>query len=160
MNTTGVKPIEILLIEDNIGDIRLTEEALAESNLLVNLTVARDGIEAVERLRGNGTRTEVTPDLILLDLNLPRKDGREVLLEIKNDAELRRIPVVVLTTSEAEADIVASYGLHANCYITKPIDMDQFIKIVQMLEEFWFTIVKLPPRRNTKPVSQSRTSAP
>ncbi|MGH7926288.1 MAG: response regulator [Candidatus Binatia bacterium] len=147
MNGNGMRPIEILLVEDNIGDIRLTQEALKESNLIVNLTVARDGMEAMELLRCEGTRVNAAnPDLILLDLNLPRKDGREVLQEIKNDADLKRIPVVVLTTSEAESDIMATYGFHANCFITKPVDMDQFIKIVQMLEEFWFTIVKLPPR--------------
>jgi len=156
----GMKPIEILLIEDNIGDIRLTEEALKESNLIVNLSVARDGIEAMEFLRGNGsTAAAGAPDLILLDLNLPRKDGREVLQEIKNDADLRRIPVVVLTTSEAEADIVATYGLHANCYINKPVDMDQFIKIVKLLQEFWFTIVKLPPRGIKGDASRDRASA-
>ena len=143
MHSAGIKPIEILLVEDNIGDIRLTQEALKESNLLVNLRVVRDGLEAMELLRRVDTPN---PDLILLDLNLPRKDGREVLQEIKSDAELKRIPVVVLTTSEAESDILATYGFHANCYITKPVDMDQFIKIVKMLNEFWFTIVKLPPR--------------
>ena len=147
INGSGIKPIEILLVEDNIGDIRLTQEALKESNLWVNLRVVRDGLEAMEFLHGKGSHVDApNPDLILLDLNLPRKDGREVLQEIKNDADLKRIPVVVLTTSEAESDIMATYGLHANCYITKPVDMDQFIKIVKMLEEFWFTIVKLPPR--------------
>jgi chemotaxis family two-component system response regulator Rcp1 len=147
MNVNGIKPIEILLVEDNIGDIRLTEEALKESNLIVNLSIARDGVEAMEFLRGEGTHANApAPDLILLDLNLPRKDGREVLQEIKNDADLKRIPVVVLTTSQAESDIITTYGFHANCYINKPVDMDQFIKIVKMLEEFWFTIVKLPPR--------------
>jgi chemotaxis family two-component system response regulator Rcp1 len=147
MHITGIKPIEILLVEDNIGDIRLTQEALKESNLLVNLRVVRDGLEAMELLRRNGNQSDTpNPDLILLDLNLPRKDGREVLQEIKSDADLKRIPVVVLTTSEAESDILATYGFHANCYITKPVDMDQFIKIVKMLNEFWFTIVKLPPR--------------
>jgi CheY-like chemotaxis protein len=147
MNGNALKPIEILLVEDNIGDIRLTEEALKESNLLVTLHVARDGMEAMEFLRGEGGQANApAPDLILLDLNLPRKDGREVLQEIKNDADLKRIPVVVLTTSEAESDIITTYGFHANCYINKPVDMDQFIKIVQMLEEFWFTIVKLAPR--------------
>ena len=147
MKGNVLKPIEILLVEDNIGDIRLTEEALKESNLIVNLHVARDGMEAMEFLRGEGGQANApAPDLILLDLNLPRKDGREVLQEIKNDADLKRIPVVVLTTSEAESDIITTYGFHANCYINKPVDMDQFIKIVQMLEEFWFTIVKLPPR--------------
>ena len=145
MHSAGIKPIEILLVEDNIGDIRLTQEALKESNLLVNLRVVRDGLEAMELLRHSDTPN---PDLILLDLNLPRKDGREVLQEIKSDADLKRIPVVVLTTSEAESDILATYGFHANCYITKPVDMDQFIKIVKMLNEFWFTIVKLPPRES------------
>jgi two-component system, chemotaxis family, response regulator Rcp1 len=145
----GIKRIEILLVEDNLGDIRLTEEALKESNLIVNLRVVRDGVEALEFLRGKGTYVgAVNPDLILLDLNLPRKDGREVLHEIKNDADLKRIPVVVLTTSEAESDIMATYGCHANCYITKPVAMEQFIKIVKLLEEFWFTIVKLPPREH------------
>jgi two-component system response regulator len=144
---SGIKPIEILLVEDNIGDIRLTQEALEESNLMVNLRVVRDGLEAMELLHRNGSHANTPhPDLILLDLNLPRKDGREVLQEIKNDADLKRIPVVVLTTSEAESDILATYGFHANCYITKPVDMDQFIKIVKMLKDFWFTIVKLPPR--------------
>jgi CheY-like chemotaxis protein len=144
---SGIKPIEILLVEDNIGDIRLTQEALKESNLMVNLRVVRDGLEAMELLHRHGSHVNTPyPDLILLDLNLPRKDGREVLQEIKNDADLKRIPVVVLTTSEAESDILATYGFHANCYITKPVDMDQFIKIVKMLKDFWFTIVKLPPR--------------
>jgi two-component system response regulator len=153
----GLKPIEILLVEDNIGDVRLTQEALKESNLIVSLTVARDGMEAMELLHGQDDRmSAATPDLILLDLNLPRKDGREVLREIKNDAALRRIPVVVLTTSEAESDILATYGFHANCYITKPVDMDQFIKIVQMLEEFWFTIVKLPPRECHRSAAEDR----
>ncbi len=142
-----MKPIEILLVEDNAGDIRLTQEALKESHLIVNLSIVRDGMEAMRLLRGEGQHAnKPAPDLILLDLNLPRKDGREVLEEIKNDAELKRIPVVVLTTSEAESDILTTYGLHANCYINKPVDMDQFIKIVKLLEEFWFTIVKLPPR--------------
>ncbi len=147
MNGNGIKPIEILLVEDNIGDIRLTEEALKESRLIVNLSIARDGMEAIQFLHHQGQFADKpTPDLILLDLNLPRKDGREVLEDIKNDVELKRIPVVVLTTSEAESDVLTIYGLHANCYISKPVDMDQFIKVVKMLEEFWFTIVKLPPR--------------
>jgi CheY-like chemotaxis protein len=142
----ALKPIEILLVEDNAGDIRLTQEALKESSLMVNLSVVRDGIEAMDYLRGGDNGAHAYPDLVLLDLNLPRKDGREVLQEIKSDAGLRRIPVVVLTTSEAESDILTTYGFHANCYITKPVDMEQFIKIVNMLNEFWFTIVKLPPR--------------
>lgn len=142
-----VKTVEVLLIEDNAGDIRLTQEALKESNLLVHLSIARDGEEAMAFLRREGAfASSPTPDLILLDLNLPKKDGREVLQEIKADARLKRIPVVVLTTSQADSDILATYGFHANCYITKPVDMDQFIKIVKMLEEFWFTIVKLPSR--------------
>ena len=142
-----VKAVEVLLIEDNAGDIRLTQEALKESNLLVHLSIARDGEEAMAFLRRQGAFADSpVPDLILLDLNLPKKDGREVLQEIKADARLKRIPVVVLTTSQADSDILTTYGFHANCYITKPVDMDQFIKIVKMLEEFWFTIVKLPPK--------------
>ena len=140
-----MKPIKVLLVEDNAGDIRLTQEALKEGGLIVDLDVVRDGKEAISYLRREERFSSVSlPDLILLDLNLPKKDGREVLQEIKADPGLMRIPVVVLTTSEAESDIVASYGLHANCYITKPVDIDQFIKIVKLLEEFWFTIVKLP----------------
>lgn len=139
------KAIEVLLVEDNIGDVRLTQEALKEGRLLVNLTVARDGIEAMDVLQHKNGHTDAPrPDLILLDLNLPRKDGREVLQEIKNNPELRTIPVVVLTTSEADTDVLVTYGAHANCYITKPVDMDRFVEIVKLLEEFWFTIVKLP----------------
>lgn len=138
------KVIEVLLVEDNIGDVRLTQEALKEGRLLVNLTVARDGIEAMDVLQQkNSYAGAIRPDLVLLDLNLPRKDGREVLREIKADPALKTIPVVILTTSEAEADIRVTYGAHANCYITKPVDMDRFFEIVKMLEEFWFTIVKL-----------------
>jgi len=139
------KVIEVLLVEDNIGDVRLTQEALKEGRLLVNLTVARDGIEAMDILHQQNSYAGATrPDLVLLDLNLPRKDGREVLREIKADPALKTIPVVILTTSEADADVRATYGAHANCYITKPVDMDRFFEIVKMLEEFWFTIVKLP----------------
>jgi chemotaxis family two-component system response regulator Rcp1 len=139
------KVIEVLLVEDNIGDVRLTQEALKEGRLLVNLTVARDGIEAMDILqRKNSYAGATRPDLVLLDLNLPRKDGREVLREIKADPALKTIPVVILTTSEADADVRTTYGAHANCYITKPVDMDRFFEIVKMLEEFWFTIVKLP----------------
>src|SRR3990172_6981124 len=141
----STKPIEVLLVEDNPGDVRLTQEALKEGKLLVNLTVARDGLEATEILpQRNGHADARRPDLILLDLNLPKKDGRQVLQEIKNDPKLMRIPVVVLTTSEADADILTTYGAHANCYITKPVDMDRFVDIVKLLEEFWFTVVKLP----------------
>jgi two-component system, chemotaxis family, response regulator Rcp1 len=139
------KPIEVLLVEDNAGDVRLTQEALKEGKLAVHLTVARDGLEATEILhQRNGHANARRPDLILLDLNLPKMDGRQVLQEIKSDPKLMRIPVVVLTTSEAESDILSTYGSHANCYITKPVDMDRFIEIVKRLEEFWFTIVKLP----------------
>ena len=142
-------PIEVLLVEDNPGDVRLTEEALKEGHLLVHLSVARDGVEAMKFLRREQPHEDASrPDLILLDLNLPKKDGRQVLEEIKTDARLMRIPVVVLTTSEADSDILRSYGLHANCYITKPVDMDQFIKIIKLVEEFWFTIVKLPGQEN------------
>jgi chemotaxis family two-component system response regulator Rcp1 len=139
-------PIEILLVEDNPADVRLTREALREGKVRNNLRVARDGEEALAILRREG---ELRPDLILLDLNLPRRDGREVLKEIKNDPRLMTIPVVVLTTSEAEADIVKSYSLHANCYITKPVDLDQFITVVKSIDDFWLTIVKLPPDKAT-----------
>ena len=135
-------PIEILLVEDNPADVRLTLEALREGKVHNNLSVARDGDEALAFLRRAG---EPRPDLILLDLNLPRRDGREVLKEIKSDPNLMTIPVVVLTTSGAEADIVKSYQLHANCYITKPVDLEQFIKVVKAIDDFWLTVVKLPP---------------
>lgn len=139
------RPIEVLLVEDNPGDVRLTREALREGKVRNNLYVAEDGIEALAFLRREGAHTEaVRPDLILLDLNLPRMDGREVLEVIKGDPSLRNIPVVVLTSSEAEQDIVRAYDLHANCYVTKPVDLDQFITVVKSIESFWFTIVKLP----------------
>jgi len=139
-------PIEILLVEDNPADVRLTQEALREGKVKNNLSVARDGEEALAFLRREGTPR---PDLILLDLNLPRRDGRDVLKVIKNDDELKRIPVVVLTTSAAEADILKSYDLHANCYITKPVDLDQFITVVKSIDDFWLTIVRLPPDKAT-----------
>ena len=139
------KPITILFVEDNPGDVRLTREALKDEKLAVSMHVAQDGIEAMAFLRREGEYADVPrPDLILLDLNLPRKDGREVLAEVKTDDELKHIPVVVLTCSEADTDIVKCYNLHANCYITKPVDMDQFSIIVKTIENFWFTIVKLP----------------
>jgi len=139
------RPIEILLVEDNPGDVRLTIEALKEAKVRNHLSVAKDGVEALAFLRREGSYADaVRPDLILLDLNLPRKDGREVLSEIKADASLRAIPVVILTTSQAEQDIVRSYELHANCYITKPVDLDQFITVVRSIEDFWLTIVTLP----------------
>lgn len=140
------EPIEILLVEDNPGDARLTREALKDSKMRNNLSVVEDGVEAMLFLRhANGYSEVPRPDIILLDLNLPRKSGREVLQEIKGDPELRRIPVVVLTTSDDERDIVATYNLHANCYITKPVDMARFMQIVRNIENFWFTIVELPP---------------
>jgi CheY-like chemotaxis protein len=140
------RPIEILLVEDNPGDVNLTRIALADRAINVNLSVVTDGVEAIEFLNRQGQyQQSVHPDLILLDWNLPRKDGREVLLEIKADERLQRIPVVVLTTSQAEEDILRAYNLHANCYITKPLDFNQFVQIVQSIEDFWFTIVQLPP---------------
>jgi CheY-like chemotaxis protein len=146
MNNPGAgKPVEILLVEDNPGDVRLTIEGLKEGKVNNNLYVVEDGVEAMAFLRREGKYAEaVRPDLILLDLNLPKKDGREVLTEIKADENLRFIPVVVLTTSEAEQDILRAYSLHANCYITKPVDLEQFIAVVTSIEDFWFTIVKLP----------------
>ena len=141
------RPVEILLVEDNPGDVRLTLETLKESKLLNHMSVAADGVEAMAFLRREGKYANAAcPDLILLDLNLPKKDGREVLREIKADERLRRIPVVVLTTSNAEQDILKTYELHANCYVTKPVDLDRFIAVVKALAEFWFTIVKLPPK--------------
>lgn len=142
---TTEKAVEILLVEDSPGDVRLTMEALKESKILNNISVARDGVEAMKFLRGEREHNgEVRPDVILLDLNLPKKDGREVLAEIKNDPSLKRIPVVILTTSQAEEDILRSYELHANCYITKPVDLDQFMKVVKGIEDFWLSVVKLP----------------
>jgi two-component system, chemotaxis family, response regulator Rcp1 len=139
------RPIEILLVEDNPGDVRLTVEGLKEGKVRNNLHVARDGVEALEFLRRQGQfANAVRPDLILLDLNLPRKDGREVLSEIKSDSELKTIPIVVLTTSRAEQDVLHSYELQANCYITKPVDLEQFITVVRSIEDFWLTIVTLP----------------
>jgi chemotaxis family two-component system response regulator Rcp1 len=137
--------IEILLVEDNPADVRLTQEALKEAKVRNNLHVVEDGVAAMEFLQRQGEYAKVArPDLILLDLNLPKKDGREVLEEIKQDSSLKRIPVVVLTTSQAEEDILKTYDLHANCYVTKPVDLDQFITIVRSIEDFWLTIVKLP----------------
>jgi CheY-like chemotaxis protein len=139
------KPVEILLVEDSPGDVRLTQEALKEAKVLNNLTVATDGVIALEILRRQGPHaTAPRPDLILLDLNLPRKDGREVLKEIKADPLLRSIPVVVLTTSRAEEDVIRAYDLHANCYISKPVDFKQFVSVVQSIENFWLAVVKLP----------------
>jgi CheY-like chemotaxis protein len=142
-----VRPIEILLVEDNPGDVDLTREALESGKIKNLLHVAVNGEEAMAFLRHKGKYTDAPrPDLVLLDLNLPRMDGREVLNEIKSDDDLKRIPVVVLTSSKAEEDILKVYNLHANCYITKPIDLLQFLKVVHVIEDFWFTIVKLPPK--------------
>ncbi len=142
--TTG-RPIEILLVEDNPGDVRLTREAFHEAKICNNIHVAVNGIEAMDYLHRAGAYADAArPDVILLDLNLPLKDGREVLAEIKQDPSLQRIPVVILSTSQAEQDILKSYALHANCYITKPVDLEQFITIVKSIEDFWFTVVKLP----------------
>lgn len=143
-----INPVEILLVEDNPADVRLTKEALKEEKLYSNLHVASDGVEAMAFLHKEGKYSKaVRPDLILLDLNLPKKDGREVLNEIKTDDKLKAIPVVVLTVSKSEEDILKSYNLHANCYITKPVDISQFVKIAKSIQDFWLTIVKLPPNR-------------
>jgi two-component system, chemotaxis family, response regulator Rcp1 len=140
-----VKPIEILLVEDNPGDVRLSIEVLRDAKVHNHLNTVGDGVEALSFLRKEGKYADAPhPDLILLDLNLPKKDGREVLAEIKADDHLKRIPVVVLTTSQSEEDILKAYELHANCYISKPVNLDQFIKVVQSIESFWLTIVKLP----------------
>jgi chemotaxis family two-component system response regulator Rcp1 len=148
MHNELAKPIEVLLVEDNAGDIRLTKEALKEGKVRLNLSVARDGVEAMAFLRKEGVFAGTArPDLVLLDLNLPKKDGREVLRDIKNDPQLLRIPVIVLTTSESNEDILSTYGLHSNCYITKPVDMDQFVKVVKLIEEFWFVVAKIPNGR-------------
>ena len=140
-----VKPIEILLVEDNPGDVRLTIEALKEAKVINHLTVVKDGVVALTFPRRQGSYTAAPrPHLIVLDLNLPRKDGREVLADIKADDNLKRIPVVVLTTSQDEQDVLKSYNLHANCYITKPVDLDQFVRVVRSIEDFWLGIVVLP----------------
>jgi len=140
------EPVEILLVEDNPGDVRLTQEALKDGGVLNRLHVVEDGVDALSFLRRQGKYADAPrPELILLDLNLPKKDGREVLAEIKADDALKRIPVVILTISKAEEDILQTYNLNANCYITKPVDLEQFIKVVQSIEDFWFIIVTLPP---------------
>ncbi|MEZ0238084.1 MAG: response regulator [Methylophilaceae bacterium] len=139
------RPVEFLLAEDNPGDVRLTKEALRESKISNNLNVVPDGVEAMAFLRRTGNYANAPrPDVILLDLNLPKKDGREVLAEVKADPNLRLIPVVIITSSEAEQDVLRTYELHANCYVTKPVDLEQFIKVIQSIETFWLTIVTLP----------------
>lgn len=146
--STPIEPVEILLIEDNPADARLTREALRDAKIHNRLHTVADGIEAMKFLRREGDYAQSPrPDLVLLDLNLPKKSGREVLAEVKADPALRAIPVVVLTTSQSDEDILRSYDLHANCFITKPVDFTQFATIVNRIEEFWFSIVRLPPRR-------------
>ncbi len=140
-------PIEILLVEDNPGDVRLTQEVLKEGKVHNTLSIVENGVEAISFLKKeNEYKDAPTPDLILLDLNLPKKDGREVLLDIKKDKDLKKIPVVVLTTSQAEEDILNVYDLNANCYVSKPVDLGQFIDVVKSIEDFWLSIVKLPTR--------------
>ncbi|WP_230968116.1 response regulator [Nostoc sp. WHI] len=138
--------IEVLLVEDNPGDVQLTRIALEDSKISINLNVVEDGVEAMAFLRKQEKYVKAAhPNIVLLDLNLPRKDGREVLAEIKGDENLKRIPIVILTTSQAKEDILEAYNLSANCYITKPVDFDEFVNIVKSIENFWFAIVKLPP---------------
>jgi len=147
METLGgnTMPIEILLVEDSPGDVRLTREAFKDARVLVNLQVAGDGEEAMAFLKREGKySSKPRPDIILLDLNLPKKDGRAVLAEIKEDPKLQTIPVVILTTSASEADVLKSYSLHANCYITKPVDLDGFLKVVKSIDGFWLSVVRLP----------------
>jgi chemotaxis family two-component system response regulator Rcp1 len=145
-NRTSGQPLEVLLVEDSPGDVRLTKEALKDAKVHINLRVVRDGIDAMAFLMREGEyATALRPDLILLDLNLPKKDGREVLREIKENQELKSIPVVILTTSASEADILRSYLLHANCYITKPVNLDGFLTVVKSIDSFWLSVVKLPP---------------
>ncbi|MBI5827918.1 MAG: response regulator [Deltaproteobacteria bacterium] len=147
MNAGSSRLIEILMVEDNPADVRLTVEAFKDAKVLNHLNVVHDGEEALAYLRRNGKYAGVPrPDLVLLDLNLPKMDGREVLEEIKKDADLKRIPVVVLTTSNDERDILKAYDLHVNAYVTKPVALDQFVKIVEAVDDFWFSVVKLPPR--------------
>ncbi|MBI2319583.1 MAG: response regulator [Betaproteobacteria bacterium] len=146
--TKDAAPVEILLVEDNPGDVRLTKEALKEGKVYSNLHWAKDGVEALDFLRRKGNHRDATrPDIILLDLNLPKVDGREVLAEIKQDEDLMRIPVVILTTSKAEEDVLRSYELHANCYVTKPVDLEKFIAVVRSIDAFWLTVVTLPSEK-------------
>jgi chemotaxis family two-component system response regulator Rcp1 len=148
LSQSGMASFDILLVEDSAGDVRLTRQAFKDAKINIHLHVASDGIEAMDFLNREGKYRDVPrPDLILLDLNLPRKDGREVLEEIKENPGLMSIPVVILTTSDSEEDILRSYLLHANCYITKPVDLDGFLKIVKSIDCFWLTIVKLPENR-------------
>lgn len=148
MDQNGLHKIDILIVEDNKGDARLIREIFNESKLYNSLYFVSDGVEAMDFLRKIGKYANMPlPDLIILDLNLPKKDGREVLMEIKQDENLKHIPIVIMTISQADEDIIKSYNLHANCYVTKPIDLTQFMKVVKSIENFWFTIVKLPPKK-------------
>ena len=150
MNEMQSRTAELLLVEDNPGDVRLTIEALKEGRVINNLTVVKDGEEAIAALRRQGKYANAPrPDLILLDLNLPRKGGLEVLEEIKQDRDLKQIPVVVLTTSRAEQDVLRTYDLHANCYIVKPVDLNQFMNVVQSIKSFWLALVTLPPHEQS-----------
>ena len=145
MQKQAMKPTDILVVEDNPGDARLIREVLNGNKIYCRLYIVKDGVEAMNFLhKKEDFKSSPRPDLIFLDLNLPKKDGREVLAEIKTDDNLKQIPVVVMTTSQAEEDIFKSYSLHANCYVTKPLDLDQFVKVVKSIEEFWFSLVKLP----------------
>ena len=147
MGEISTKVFDLLVVEDNPGDARLTREVLNENEISSNLYFVHDGVEAMEFLRNKGKfGRSPKPDLIIMDLNLPRKDGREVLAEIKVDENLKHIPVVIMTISQAEEDILKSYKLHANCFITKPIDLNHFIRVIKSIEEFWFSVVKLPPK--------------
>jgi two-component system, chemotaxis family, response regulator Rcp1 len=149
MMNLNARPIEILLVEDNLGDVRLTQEALKEGKIRNELSIAKDGVEALQLLKQEGEFADASrPDLILLDLNMPRKDGRELLADIKADPELRSIPVVILTTSTDEGDVLKTYNQHANCYIAKPVELGQFIEVVKSIENFWLSIVVLPPNGN------------
>ena len=144
-DTDRGRPLEILLVEDNPGDVRLTQEVFKEAKILNHLNVVGDGVDAMAFLRREGGYADVVrPDIVLLDLNLPRKSGRDVLEEVKGDPALRNIPIVVLTTSRAEQDVLSAYGHHANCFITKPVDLEQFIDIVRSIGQFWLSIVELP----------------
>jgi two-component system, chemotaxis family, response regulator Rcp1 len=147
VKTPNSRPVEILMVEDNVRDVRLAEEALKESKIHSILHHVEDGVEAMRFLHRKGGYAHAPhPDLILLDLNLPRKDGREVLAELKEDPKLRHIPIVVMTSSEAERDLIMTYGLHANAYVVKPVDLDRFVEVVQKVNDFWLTIVRLPPK--------------
>jgi CheY-like chemotaxis protein len=151
MENTGSESIDILVVEDNPGDARLIREILNENKLYSSLNIVNDGVEAMAFLNNEGKFSSAPkPELIILDLNLPRKDGREVLAEVKAHEELKHIPIVIMTISQAEEDILKTYKLHANCYITKPIDLTEFIKVIKSIEDFWFSVVKLPPKTTMK----------